>query len=319
MRAVVTGGAGFIGSHLVEELVALGWQVRVLDDLSTGSLANLEAAKRMPGVVLDIAVMDVCEAQASECIADWSPAVVFHLAAQPSVVASEKDPARDAEVNVVGTARVAEGAAGAGGSFVVYAASGGTLYGEVDEEDLPVPEDFPPRPISFYGLSKKTGIDYLELYRAKGRLRYTALALANVYGPRQDPAGEAGVVAIFLDRLAKGLAPVIYGDGEQTRDFVFVGDTVEAFIAAAERQPDGLVINVGTGERTSVNRLLALIAEVTGIRAEPDYAPPRGGELRHICLDPNRALVRLGWRARTSLAEGIRATAATILQAGAGE
>jgi UDP-glucose 4-epimerase len=230
--------------------------------------------------------------------------VIFHLAAQADVRVSVARPAFDAEVNIVGTLNVLEGARQAGARKVVFAASGGTLYGETDK--LPLRESAPQRPLSPYGVSKKAAMDYLVAYRELHGLEFTSLALANVYGPRQDPHGEAGVVAIFAGLLLSGQTCTIYGDGQQTRDFVYVDDVVDAFSRAATRG-DGLLVNVGTGAETSVNQLYSTMATLVGVEQPPRYAPERPGELRRSALDPGRAAVQLGWKPWTAVEEGTAA------------
>jgi UDP-glucose 4-epimerase len=301
VRALVTGGAGFIGSTLVDRLLAEGHSVDVVDDLSTGSLANLADARANPSYELTFQRLDVRSPSLAELMAHRRPEVVFHLAAQADVRVSVERPGFDAEVNVIGTINVLEGARAARTRKVVFAASGGTLYGE--PTDLPVRETAPQRPLSPYGVSKKAGGDYLAAYRELHGLEYTALALGNVYGPRQDPHGEAGVVAIFAGLLLSGRQCTIYGDGEQTRDFIFVDDVVDAFARAATRG-DGLLVNVGTGTETSVNKLYSVMAELAGATSPPLYAPPRPGELARSALDPGRAEQQLGWRAWTTIEMG---------------
>ena len=301
---MVTGGAGFIGSALVDRLLAEGHEVDVVDDLSTGSLANLADARASGGRALSIHQLDIRLPGASELIARRGPSVVFHLAAQVDVRRSVADPCFDGDVNVIGTLRVLEGARRAGAERVVFAASGGTLYGEPDPGDLPVKESHPQRPLSPYGVSKKAAIDYLVAYRELHALEFVALALANVYGPRQDPHGEAGVVAIFADALVHGRPATIYGDGKQTRDYLYVDDAVDAFARAASRG-GGLVCNVGTGSETSVNDLYRLMAQVAGVEAPPVAAPARPGELQRSALDAGRAAIHLGWRPWTTLEEGV--------------
>ena len=301
MRALVTGGAGFIGSTLVDRLLAEGHSVDVLDDLSSGSLANLAEARATPGYELTFHRLDVREPATVELVAHRRPEVIFHLAAQADVRVSVERPAFDAEVNILGTLQVLEGARAAGSRKVVFAASGGTLYGE--PKQLPVPESAPHRPLSPYGVSKKSACDYLAAYRELHGIEFTALALSNVYGPRQDPHGEAGVVAIFAGRLLSGEPCTIFGDGEQTRDFVYVDDVVDAFARAAHKG-SGLLMNVGTGKETSVNRLYATMAAAAGTTAPAVYAPPRAGELARSSLDPTRAEIHLGWKAWTTLEEG---------------
>ncbi len=277
MRALVTGGAGFIGSTLVDRLLAEGHTVDVVDDLSTGSLANLAESRASAGHQLTVHQMDIRSAEVVDLITRRRPEVVFHLAAQADVRRSVTDPVFDADVNLLGTLRILEGARSAGSQRVVFAASGGTLYGEPDVSELPLKESLPQRPLSPYGVSKKAVLDYLVAYRELHSLEFAALALANVYGPRQDPHGEAGVVAIFAERLLRGQPVTIFGDGEQTRDFVYVDDVVDAFVRASTKG-GGLVCNIGTGEETSVNRLFQEMAAQAGVEAEPAFeAPPTGG------------------------------------------
>jgi UDP-glucose 4-epimerase len=306
VRALVTGGAGFIGSTLVDRLLAEGATVDVVDDLSTGSLVNLAEARAGGGRRLTVHHLDVRSPEVVDVLALRRPDVVFHLAAQADVRVSVADPVLDADVNVLGTLRVLEGARAAGCGRVVFAASGGTLYGEPDPSDLPFRESLPTRPLSPYGVSKKAAIDYLVAYRELHAVEFSALALGNVYGPRQDPHGEAGVVAIFGQRLLAGEPVTIFGDGSQTRDFVFVDDAVDAFVRAATKG-GGLVCNVGTGRETSVNVLYAEMARQVGVDLEPRYASARPGELQRCCLDPSRAAMQLGWKAWTPLADGVRA------------
>jgi UDP-glucose 4-epimerase len=232
------------------------------------------------------------------------PEVVFHLAAQADVRVSVQRPVFDADVNILGTLRVLEGARAAGTARVAFAASGGTLYGECDPAELPVKESHPRRPLSPYGVSKMAAIDYLVAYRELHALEFCALALANVYGPRQDPHGEAGVVAIFSDKLLRGEPVTIFGDGEQTRDFVYVDDVVDAFVRAGARG-GGLVLNIGTGTEVSVNELARVMAERAGATAPPVHAPARAGEIQRSSLDPERAGIHLGWQAWTTLEDGV--------------
>jgi UDP-glucose 4-epimerase len=306
MRALVTGGAGFIGSNLVDRLLAEGNEVDVVDDLSTGSLANLAAARTSAGGRLTITQLDIRLREVVELIAHRAPEVVFHLAAQADVRVSVASPAFDAEVNIIGSLNVLEGARQAGTERLVFAASGGTLYGDPPVKDLPLRESQPHRPLSPYGVSKKAVLDYLVAYRELHSLEFAALALANVYGPRQNPHGEAGVVAIFADRLLTGTPITIFGTGEQTRDFVYVDDVVDAFVRAATRG-GGLVCNIGTGRETSVNDLYRSMAAAVGSEANPDYAPGRAGELDRNVLDIERAGIQLGWRPWTELGDGVRA------------
>jgi UDP-glucose 4-epimerase len=306
MRTLVTGGAGFIGSTLVDRLLVEGHEVDVIDDLSTGSLANLADARGSGGGALTIHHLDISAPAVIELMARRRPQLVFHLAAQVDVRVSVARPAFDAEVNIVGSVNVLEGARRAETERVVFAASGGTLYGEPAAEDLPVREAHPHQPLSPYGVAKKAVLDYLVAYRELHALEFSALALANVYGPRQDPHGEAGVVAIFAQRLLDGETVTIFGDGAQTRDFVYVDDVVDAFVRAATRG-GGLICNIGTGRETSVNELYRTMAEQAGVDASPVLAPLRPGELLRSSLDIERAAIQLGWRPWTTLADGTRA------------
>jgi UDP-glucose 4-epimerase len=306
MRTMVTGGGGFIGSNLVDRLLAEGHQVDVVDDFSTGSLTNLADARNSAGRALTIHHLDITAPGVVELMARRRPELVFHLAAQADVRVSVARPVFDATVNVIGSLNVLEGARQAESDRVVFAASGGTLYGEPAPDELPVREAQPHHPLSPYGVSKKAVLDYLGAYREMHALEFCALALANVYGPRQDPHGEAGVVAIFAERLLRGEPVTVFGDGEQTRDFVFVDDVVDAFVRAATRG-GGLVCNIGTGQETSVNVLLETMAREAGVAATPVLAPLRPGELLRSSLDVERAAIQLGWRPWTELAEGTRA------------
>lgn len=303
MRALVTGGAGFIASTLVDRLLAEGHSVDAVDDLSTGSLANLVDARSNPDHDFTFQRLDIRSDQLVALMARRQPEVVFHLAAQADVRVSVARPVFDADVNILGTLQVLEGARQAGARKVVFASSGGTIYGDVDPADLPARETLPQRPLSPYGVAKKTAGDYLVAYRELHQLEFTALALANVYGPRQDPHGEAGVVAIFAGRLLGGERCTIFGDGEQTRDFVFVDDVVDAFVRSGERG-DGLLMNIGTGTETSVNQLYDAMAAAAGVKERAYYAPERPGELRRSSLDPGRAGIHLGWKPWTTMEAG---------------
>ncbi len=289
MKALVTGGAGFIGSTLVDRLLAEGHQVDVVDNLSSGNLANLADARASAGHEVNFHQIDIRDAGLGELMARQAPEVVFHLAAQADVRVSVARPVFDAEVNVVGSLNVLEGARAAGARKVVFASSGGTIYGEPDPSELPVKESHPQQPLSPYGVAKKVVGDYLYAYRALHDLEYTALALANVYGPRQDPHGEAGVVAIFTGRLLAGEPCTIFGSGEQTRDFVYVDDVVDAFVRAADRG-SGLLANIGTGREVSVNELYTTMAAAAGVtRPAGAGAAPRRRARQRSALDPGRA------------------------------
>lgn len=306
MRTMVTGGAGFIGSNLVDRLLLEGHEVDVIDDFSSGSLSNLADARQNAGRALTIHHLDITAPAVVELMARRRPDLVFHLAAQADVRVSVARPAFDAEVNIVGSLQVLEGARQAESERVIFAASGGTLYGEPAPEDLPVREAHHHQPLSPYGVAKKAVLDYLVAYREMHALEFSALALANVYGPRQDPHGEAGVVAIFAERLLLGEPATVFGDGAQTRDFVYVDDVVDAFVRAATRG-GGLVCNIGTGRETSVNELYATMAQQAGVSGSVVQAPARPGELMRSSLDIERAAIQLGWRPWTELADGTRA------------
>lgn len=305
MRAIVTGGAGFIGSTLVDRLLAEEHEVVVVDNLASGTTTNLEGARATGRC--EFVELDVRDASIPDLFADRRPDVVFHLAAQADVRVSVERPLFDADVNVLGGLNVIEAARRAGARKVVVASSGGTIYGDPDPADLPVDESHPQHPISPYGVAKKVIDDYLFAFRYLHGLDYAALALANVYGPRQDPHGEAGVVAIFAGRLLGGESCTVFGDGEQTRDFVYVDDVVDAFVRAADRG-EGVRCNIGTGVETSVNVLYRAMADAAGVSDAPVYAPARTGELQRSALDPRFATEVLGWTPRTTLLEGALAT-----------
>jgi UDP-glucose 4-epimerase len=307
---LVTGGAGFIGSHLCDRLLAEGKRVVAVDDLTTGRIASLAVARGY-GQQFTFHNMDIRLEELRTVFERHRPEVVMHLAAQASVPASVDDPQRDASINVMGLLNVLECAAATGTRKVVFAASGGTLYGEAKSLPLKEAARTRARPISPYGISKAIALDYLSFYQRTRGLDYAALALANIYGPRQDPFGEAGVVAIFAAQMLAGETPTIFGDGEQTRDFVFVDDTVHAFSLAAERAA-GAVLNVGTGVETSVNDLYALIAAAGQFKGRPRYGPERPGDLRRSALDPAAADKELSWRPWTSLEEGLKATVESL-------
>jgi UDP-glucose 4-epimerase len=303
-RAIVTGAAGFIGSHVVDRLLHAGAEVTAIDDLSTGWRENL-AGPLAAGVRLHEA--DVRDPTAMRAIlAAARPDAVFHLAARASVTRSVEEPEDDAAVNVGGTVTVLEAARRAGAGRFVYVSTGGALYGET--ERIPTPEDAPIRPLSPYGTGKWAGELYCDLYARLHGASTVTLRLANVYGPRQDPHGEAGVIAIFCERLRSGAAPTVFGDGRQTRDYVYVGDVAAATVAAADARVGG-PLNVGTGIEASVLDLVGALRELGGGQGfEPEHAPPRPGEMRRSSLDPGRAARELGWRATTPLRDGLRAT-----------
>jgi UDP-glucose 4-epimerase len=310
MRALVTGGAGFIGSNLVDALLARGDEVTVVDDLSTGRRENLGGALAAGAT---LAEADIRDLSAIEGVAvEARPEVVFHLAAQIDVRKSVADPAFDASINVGGTANVLEAARAAGAGRVVFTSTGGAIYGEGDGQALPLSEDAPLAPEAPYGQSKFAAEGYLALYERLHGLSSVSLRLGNVYGPRQDPLGEAGVIAIFCGRLRAGGRPTVFGDGTQTRDYIYVGDVVSAALAAAGSGATG-AINIGTGIETDVLELARLLGELGGAESfEPELAPARAGEVQRISIDPSRAERELGWRAQMSLGEGLRVTLDSI-------
>jgi UDP-glucose 4-epimerase len=307
VRTLVTGGAGFIGSTLVDRLLDDGHEVDVVDDLSTGTVANLEDAQRKGGARLSVHQLDIRSPAVVDHVARQEPEVVFHLAAQAAVPVSVTRPVYDAEVNVVGTVHVLEGARAAGARKVVYAASGGTLYGDPDPSCLPLDEANGRAPMSPYGITKAVALDYLAAYRVLHGLEWRALALANIYGPRQDPHGEAGVVAIFARRLLAGERCRLFDSGRNTRDYTYVDDVVDAF-ARASTAGEG-VVNIGTGVETTTADLYGLVAGAAGRSdADPELAPPRPGDLARSALDPSRARTELGWEPRVTLDEGVERT-----------
>jgi UDP-glucose 4-epimerase len=313
MRTLVTGGAGFIGSALVDRLVHDGHDVVVVDDLSTGRAENLADAFASGRVQL--AEIDVAGAELAGVVSSARPQVVYHLAAQIDVRRSVAEPALDARVNVLGTIQVATAALDAGCRRMVFASSGGTVYGEPDASELPIDERYPPRVTNPYGVSKRAAEDYLASFADLHGLEPVSLRLANVYGPRQDPHGEAGVVAIFCNRLLDDRPVTVFGDGLQTRDYVFLDDVVDAFAAAGEEAGLGdLRLNIGTGVASSVLDLYAALRAVTGFGPEPSFAPPRPGELQATALASGKAERVLGWRPKFDLAAGLERTWAWAFQ-----
>ena len=306
VTTLVTGGAGFIGSNLVDALLARGDAVTVVDDLSTGRRENLDAALAAGAELTELDIRD--GAALGACVAEARPEVVFHLAAQIDVRRSVADPAFDASINVGGTANLLEAVRAAGSPRVVFVSTGGAIYGEGEGQELPLAEDAPLAPLSPYGQSKLAGEGYMSLYERLYGLSTVSLRLGNVYGPRQDPLGEAGVIAIFCGRLRAGGRPTVYGDGRQTRDYIYVGDVVAAALAAAGSEASG-PINLGTGIETDVLELARRLGELGGAESfDPELADPRPGEVQRIAIDPGRAERELGWRAATSLDKGLRLT-----------
>jgi UDP-glucose 4-epimerase len=298
-KILVTGGAGFIGSTIADLFVGAGWDVAVVDDLSSGKRENVPPAARFYPC-------DVRSAAAADAVLRERPDVICHQAAQIDVRKSMADPRFDCDVNLGGLLNLMQAAVRAGSvRHVLFASSGGAMYGETDR--IPTREDHPARPVSHYGAAKAASELYLGVFRAAHGIRAAALRYANVYGPRQDPHGEAGVVAIFAGRLLDGKPCTIYGDGKQTRDYVFVGDVARANLLAAERGFDG-ALNVGTGVETDVNELHALLARAAGSAAPAAHAEARPGEQRRSCIDPSAAATAIGWKPEVGLADGLART-----------
>jgi UDP-glucose 4-epimerase len=299
-RLLVTGGAGFIGSHVVDRYVADGHAVTVIDNLSTGRREQVNRAAEFHH-------LDILDPRLESVMAEGRFDVVNHHAAQIDVRKSVADPLHDANVNILGTLRLLELSARYGVKRFIFVSSGGAAYGE--QLRFPADEDHPLNPVSPYGVGKVSGEHYCFYYRAVHGLPYVALRYANVYGPRQDPHGEAGVVAIFTGRLLAGQPCVINGDGRQTRDYVYVGDVVEANVAAtALDHPAAGPVNIGTGVETDVTTLHATLAEITGSRTPPTHGPAKAGEQQRSVLDAARAERVLGWRPKTPLTEGLEKT-----------
>jgi UDP-glucose 4-epimerase len=303
MKTLVTGGAGFIGSNLVDALVARGDDVAVIDDLSTGKRANLEQALASGAELIEL---DVRDAQAvAGAVERVAPEAIFHMAAQIDVRKSVADPALDSRVNVEGTINVLSAAQASGVPRVVNTSTGGAIYGE--GQILPAPEEHPVAPESPYGLSKFCAENYCALFTRLHGLSTVSLRYGNVYGPRQDPLGEAGVIAIFCGKLLDGGRPTIFGDGTQTRDYVYVGDVVDVNLRAADSDLTG-AFNVGRGVQTSVLDIVEALAAQSSNGFEADHAPARTGEVQHIALDPSRTKAELGWEARVDLHQGLART-----------
>lgn len=303
MRALVTGGAGFIGSTLVDRLLAEGHSVDVVDDLSSGSLTNLAEARREHPRRLSFHHLDIRSSAIGELMVRRRPEIVYHLAARTSVAASIADPLDDADVNLLGALRVIEAARSSGAAKVVFASSA-DIFGQVAASDLPVRESQTQRPETPHGAAKKAVVDYLWTYRQRHDLEFTALVLPNVYGPRQAASKPGPVVATFVERLLAGEACTLEGNGRQTRDFVYVDDVVDAFARAA-RRGGGLLLNVGTGIETSIAALYKVVAAEVGVDRKAVPGPRRPGDQPRFCLDPSRAEIHLGWKPWTSVEEGV--------------
>ena len=305
MRILVTGGAGFIGSHVCDALLVQGHDITALDDLSSGRRENLDRRVRLH-------VADIRSPEAAALVARLRPEAIFHLAAQIQVRRSVEDPKLDADCNVVGFLNLLEAARKAGVCKVVFSSTGGAIYGE--QQVHPAPESHPVRPASPYGASKAAGEIYLDYYRQQYGVGYVALRYANVYGPRQNAHGEAGVVAIFSERLLAGERCAINGAGRQTRDFVYVGDVARANALALATDFNG-ALNIGTGVETDILEIHRRLAEAAGAGDEPRFAPAKAGEQLRSSIDPSLAARVLGWRPQVSLAEGLRQTFASFARA----
>ncbi len=297
--ALVTGGAGFIGSHLVDRLLEEGHKVAVIDNLSTGKLKNLNSGATFYH-------MDITNPSVQDIFQREQPDLVYHLAAQISVSESTKDPVKDGETNVIGTLRLLEAVRRSGIEKFIYSSTGGALYGDPDTN--PCSEQTPIIPLSPYGLSKYLAEQYIELYHRLYHLNYTILRYGNVYGPRQDPHGEAGVVAIFSQAMLDGKQPSIFGAGDQERDFVYVGDVVDANIRAMKKG-DGQAFNIGTSHGTNVNRIYDSLKDIINFKWDAEHRTARPGEVYKISLECNKALRELGWSPQVSLDEGLDRTA----------
>ncbi len=298
-KILVTGRAGFIGSSVADRLIAEGFGVVVVDNLSTGNEGNLNPE----AVFYNADIRD--REEIDRIFAEEKPDFVNHHAAQIDVRRSVSDPGFDAASNIVGSVNLIDAAWKSGVKKFVYISTGGAVYGE--PENLPAGEDSPVRPISAYGISKHTPEHYLYLYSYNYGLKYTVLRYSNVYGPRQDPKGEAGVIAIFTDRMFEGRAPVVFGTGKQTRDYVYVEDVVDANLLALSAGEGG-VYNIGTGVETSVNEILQTLAGLIGFKGDAVYEAPRKGEVERISLDNRRAVSELGWAVKHNLREGLGKT-----------
>ncbi|AAD35594.1 UDP-glucose 4-epimerase [Thermotoga maritima MSB8] len=300
MNILVTGGAGFIGSHVVDKLIENGYGVIVVDNLSSGKVENLNRN----ALFYEQSIED--EEMMERIFSLHRPEYVFHLAAQASVAISVREPARDAKTNIIGSLVLLEKSIKYGVKKFIFSSTGGAIYGE-NVKVFPTPETEIPHPISPYGIAKYSTEMYLEFFAREYGLKYTVLRYANVYGPRQDPYGEAGVVAIFTERMLRGEEVHIFGDGEYVRDYVYVDDVVRANLLAMEKG-DNEVFNIGTGRGTTVNQLFKLLKEITGYDKEPVYKPPRKGDVRKSILDYTKAKEKLGWEPKVSLEEGLKLT-----------
>ena len=298
MKVLVTGGAGFIGSHVSDALIEAGHEVLALDNLSSGKEANLPAQVKFEK-------LDIVNDDLDKVFGDWKPEAVCHHAAQISVRDSVADPIADLRINIGGTVRLLETCRNSGVKYFLLASTGGALYG--DQDQYPAPEDHPVYPLSPYGIGKLSGEKYLYFYRRQYGLKGVALRYSNVYGPRQDPHGEAGVVAIFCRKLLDGAVPTINGDGKQTRDFVYVGDVARANVMALEKQIEG-EFNICNGIETDINELATIIAKIAGASTDFKHGPTMPGEQLRSVLDPALALKTFGWKPEIDLDDGLKRT-----------
>jgi UDP-glucose 4-epimerase len=301
---LVTGGAGFIGSHLVDALIERGHRVVVIDNLSTGKKENINKKAKFYKI-------DVCSPKIGEIFKKEKPEIVFHLAAQINVRKSVENPLFDAKVNILGSLNVIQNFVQLRTSNIkhptfIFASTGGAIYG--DAKKIPTPENYPANPISPYGISKLAVENYLKFYKENFGLKFISLRFSNVYGPRQDPKGEAGVVAIFIEKLLKGERPTIFGDGNQTRDFIFVEDAVSACLKAMEYKGEKEIFNIGTGIETSINKLYEILSKLLKTKIKPKYALEKSGDLKRSCLDISLAKRELKWEPRYNLEKGLEKT-----------
>jgi len=299
MKILVTGGAGFIGSNLVDRLIADGYKVIVVDNLSTGKKENINEKAKFYKV-------DILSPKIFEIFQKEKPEIVFHLAAQINVRKSIENPIEDAKTNILGSLNIFEASKKFKVKKIIFTSTGGAIYGSA--KIIPTPENYPPKPQSPYGIAKLTIENYLDFYKKVYKIDYLSLRLSNVYGPRQDPKGEAGVVAIFIDKLLKGKRPTIFGSGEQTRDFIFVADVVEALIKSINYKGKEKIFNVGTGIETSINKLFKLISKILKKKISPKYAPEKPGEIKRSCLAISKIKKELKWRPKYNLEEGLKET-----------
>jgi UDP-glucose 4-epimerase len=298
MKILVTGGAGFIGSHLVDALIERGHQVIVIDNLSTGKKENINKKAKFYKI-------DICSPRIVEIFKKEKPKIVFHFAAQINVRKSIENPLKDAKTNILGSLNVLENSKKYKIKKIIFASSAG-VYGEA--KILPTSEDYPVNPDSPYRIAKLTVENYLKFYKENFGLKFISLRFSNVYGPRQDPKGEAGVVAIFIDKLLRGERPTIFGDGNQTRDFIFVEDVVSACLKAMEYKGKKEIFNIGTGIETSINELYKIISKLLKAKIKPKYAPEKPGDLKRSCLDISLAKRELEWKPKYNLEKGLQKT-----------